>query len=159
MVESLRDEELQRYKESFEKLSRPNLEVYERMPMPGKVMAILDMRAQFGGKSVIWETAVTGGCVYVDVSPGLEWTGRAGLCAVSEEEGHCGAYPFEWASRPGSLEDEDLLYALPILGVERCVKDELETTSHPCWVCRWKGACSEGQCGVWDFGGQGDVDV
>eukprot|EP00439_Symbiodinium_sp_Y106_P004198 s10822_g1.t1 len=29
MVESLRDEDLQRYKESFEKLSRPNLEVYE----------------------------------------------------------------------------------------------------------------------------------
>eukprot|EP00439_Symbiodinium_sp_Y106_P001884 s14031_g1.t1 len=57
MVESLRDEELQRYKESFEKLTRPNLEVYERMPMPGKVMAVLDMRAQFGGKSVIWETA------------------------------------------------------------------------------------------------------
>eukprot|EP00439_Symbiodinium_sp_Y106_P006005 s11709_g1.t1 len=55
MVESLRDEELQRYKESFEKLSRPNLEVYEQVPMPGKVMAVLDMRAQFGGKSVIWE--------------------------------------------------------------------------------------------------------
>eukprot|EP00439_Symbiodinium_sp_Y106_P005642 s16777_g1.t1 len=58
MVESLRDEDLQRYKESFEKLSRPNLEVYEQVPMPGKVMAVLDMRAQFGGKSVIWETAV-----------------------------------------------------------------------------------------------------
>eukprot|EP00439_Symbiodinium_sp_Y106_P004342 s11169_g1.t1 len=71
MVESLHDEELQRYKESFEKLSRPNLEVYEQVPTPGKVMTVLDMRAQFGGKSVIWETAVTGGCVYVDVSPGL----------------------------------------------------------------------------------------
>ena len=38
----------------------------------------------------------------------------------------------------------DLLYALPILGVERCVKDELETTSHPCWVCRWKEHAQKG---------------
>eukprot|EP00439_Symbiodinium_sp_Y106_P010061 s4878_g1.t1 len=83
---------------SNEKLSRPNLEVYEQVPMPGKVMAVLDMRAQFGGKSVIWETAVTGGCVYVDVSPGLSG----------------------------------------------CVKDELETTSHPSWVCRWKEHAQKG---------------
>eukprot|EP00439_Symbiodinium_sp_Y106_P010727 s10614_g1.t1 len=38
----------------------------------------------------------------------------------------------------------DLLYALPILGVEKCVKDELETTSHPCWVCRWKEHAQKG---------------
>ena len=144
MVESLRDEELQRYKESFEKLSRPNLEVYEQVPMPGKVMAVLDMRAQFGGKSVIWETAVTGGCVYVDVSPGLsglavlafvQYLKRKGLLVLILLSGH---------QDLGVLRMMDLLYALPILGVERCVKDELETTSHPSWVCRWKEHAQKG---------------
>ena len=144
MVESLRDEDLQRYKESFEKLSRPNLEVYEQVPMPSKVMAVLDMRAQFGGKSVIWETAVTGGCVYVDVSPGLsglavlafvQYLKRKGLLVLILLSGH---------QDLGVLRMMDLLYALPILGVERCVKDELETTSHPSWVCRWKEHAQKG---------------
>ena len=144
MVESLRDEDLQRYKESFEKLSHPNLEVYEQVPMPGKVMAVLDMRAQIGGKSVIWETAVTGGCVYVDMSPGLsglavlafvQYLKRKGLLVLILVSGH---------QDLGVLRMMDLLYALPILGVERCVKDELETTSHPSWVCRWKEHAQKG---------------
>ncbi|CAE7607996.1 unnamed protein product [Symbiodinium sp. CCMP2592] len=59
-------------KKSFEKLSHPNYDVYEHgMPMPGKVMVVLDMRSQSGGKSVIWETAMNGGCIYVEMSPRL----------------------------------------------------------------------------------------
>eukprot|EP00439_Symbiodinium_sp_Y106_P011631 s10988_g1.t1 len=139
MVESLRNEELQRYKESFEKLS----------------------------------------CVYVDVSPGLnglavlafvQYLKRKGLVVLILVSGHqdlgvlrmmdllyalpilgverCVKDELETTSHPcwvcRVLRMMDLLYALPILGVERCVKDELETTSHPCWVCRWKEHAQKG---------------
>ncbi|CAE7633045.1 RE1 [Symbiodinium sp. CCMP2592] len=47
LVESLSGEDLECYKKSFEKLSHPNYEVYEHGdPMPGKVVAVLDMRSQ-----------------------------------------------------------------------------------------------------------------
>ena len=37
-----------------------------------------------------------------------------------------------------------MLFALPILGGERCVKDEMECTAHPPWINRWKDHAKSG---------------
>ncbi|CAE7836500.1 RE1 [Symbiodinium sp. CCMP2592] len=145
LVESLSGEDVEFYKKSFEKLSHPNFDVYEHgVPMPGIVMAVLDMRSQYGGKSVIWETAMNGGCIYVEMSPGL--SGLAVLMFVQylKRKGFLVLILLSGHQDQGILRMLDLLYTLPILGVERCTKDDLETTSHPPWVCRWKEHAQKG---------------
>ncbi|CAE7236175.1 unnamed protein product [Symbiodinium sp. CCMP2592] len=145
LVESLPAEDQEWYTKSFEKLSHPNFAVFEHGdPMPGKVVTVLDMRSQYGGKSVIWETTVNGGCIYVDMVPGL--SGLAVLMFVQylKRKGFLVLILLSGHQDPGILRMMDLLYTLPILGVERCTKGDLETTSHPPWVCRWKEHAQNG---------------
>ncbi|CAE7648750.1 unnamed protein product, partial [Symbiodinium sp. CCMP2592] len=145
LVESLPAEDQEWYKKSFEKLSHPNFAVFEHGdPMPGKVVTVLDMRSQYGGKSVIWETTVNGGCIYVEMGPGL--SGLAVLMFVQylKRKGFLVLILLSGDQDPGILRMMDLLYTLPILGVERCTKGDLETTSHPPWVCRWKEHAQNG---------------
>ncbi|CAE7832618.1 unnamed protein product [Symbiodinium sp. CCMP2592] len=118
LVESLSGEDLEFYKKSFE--------------------------SQYGGKSVIWETAMNGGCIYVEMSPGL--SGLAVLMFVQylKRKGFLVLILLSRHQDQGILRMLDLLYTLPILGVERYTKDDLETTSHPPWVCRWKEHAQKG---------------
>ena len=37
-----------------------------------------------------------------------------------------------------------MLFALPILCGERCLKDEMECTTHPPWITRWKEHAKKG---------------
>ncbi|CAE7721464.1 unnamed protein product [Symbiodinium sp. CCMP2592] len=145
LLESLPAEDQEWYKKSFEKLSHPNFAVFEHGdPMPGKVVTVLDMRSQTGGKSVIWETTVNGGCIYVEMGPGL--SGLAVLMFVQylKRKGFLVLILLSGHQDPGILRMMDLLYTLPILGVESCTKGDLETTSHPPWVCRWKEHAQNG---------------
>ncbi|CAE7318825.1 unnamed protein product [Symbiodinium sp. CCMP2592] len=145
LLESLPAEDQEWYKKSFEKLSHPNFAVFEHGdPMPGKVVTVLDMRSQSGGKSVIWETTVNGGCIYVEMGPGL--SGLAVLMFVQylKRKGFLVLILLSGHQDPGILRMMDLLYTLPILGVESCTKGDLETTSHPPWVCRWKEHAQNG---------------
>jgi len=149
LVESLTDEDLEWYRASFVKLIQQNSEVYEHgLPTPGQKLylmtAVLDMRAQNGGRSAIWETAVNGGCMYVDMSPSLNGLATLMFVQSLKRKGFQVLILLSGHQDLGVLRMLDLLCALPILGVERCMKDDLETTSHPPWVCRWKEHAQKG---------------
>ena len=80
-----------------------NLDVYEHeMPMPGKVMVVLDMRSQIGGKSVIWETAVNEGCIYVEMSPDLNGLAVLMFVQYLKKKGILVLILLSGASGPGS---------------------------------------------------------
>ena len=56
-----------KYQSSFEKLVRPVQKIAEVKPKPSKLLGIIDLRGQIGGKALIYETAVTEGVLYLEV--------------------------------------------------------------------------------------------
>ena len=67
-VTELSDSDMVKYQSSFDKLVRPVQEIAEVNPKPSKLLGVIDLRGQIGGKALIYETAVTEGVLYLATS-------------------------------------------------------------------------------------------
>ena len=66
-VTELSDRDMVKYQNSYEKLVKMVQEIAEVEPKPSKLLGVIDLRGQMGGKALIHETAVTEGVLYLEV--------------------------------------------------------------------------------------------
>ena len=140
VVTELSDNDRMKYQTSFENLVMPMQEIGEVNPKPSKLLGILDLRGQVGGKAILWESAVTEGVLYLEVPVPASTCALATISFVRYLKGK-GITPVLLLGERQDLEFlrmVDMLCMLPILGAERCVKDEMESSAHPPWINRWK---------------------
>ena len=144
VIGTLSDKDMLRYQSSYEKLVKPIQEVCELQEKPTKIFGILDVRGQIGGKAIIWEMAVNEGGLYMEVPPGTCGLAMLSFVRYLKRKGIIPVLLLGEHQDLGVLRMVDLLCMLPILGAERIMEDEAESSYYPPWVLRWKRSAKEG---------------
>ena len=144
VIGTLSDKDMLRYQSSYEKLVKPIQEVCELQEKPTKIFGILDVRGQIGGKAIIWEMAVNEGGLYMEVPPGTCGLAMLSFVRYLKRKGIIPVLLLGEHQDLGVLRMVDLLCMLPILGAERIIEDEAESSYYPPWVLRWKRSAKEG---------------
>ena len=144
VVTELSDNDRMKYQASFENLVKPMQEIGEVSPKPSKLLGILDLRGQVGGKAILWESAVTEGILYLEVPASTCALATISFVLCLKGKGITPVLLLGEHQDLGILRMVDMLCMLPILGAERCVKDEIESSARPPWINRWKNHARAG---------------
>ena len=133
-VTELSDRDMVKYQSSYEKLVKPVQEIAEVELKPSKLLGIIDLRGQTGGKALICETAMTEGVLYLEVPQSTFSLSVISFVRYLKRKGITPMLLLGETQDLGILRLVDVLFALPILCGERCLKDEMECTAHPPWI-------------------------
>ena len=97
-----------------------------------------------GGKALIYETAMTEGVLYLEVPQATLALSVISFVRYLKGKGITPVLLLGETQDLGILRLVDMLFGLPMLCGERCVKSEMECTAHPPWINRWKDHAKSG---------------
>ena len=114
-VTELSESDTVKYQNSFDKLVQPAQEIAEVNPKPVKLLGVIDLRGQIGGKALINETAVTEGVLYLEVPQATFALSVISFVRYLRGKGITPVLLLGEIQDLGILRLVDMLFALPIL--------------------------------------------